>query len=294
MPLPPISPSGVSTALVYPKDTGGGLGLTDIVSANPGFINAPVMFEPGPDLTGNELELWIIATGPSADWGGCQVWLSVEAGGAGTYGQLGTIRRGGVQGVLTANFASGSDPDTTHTLSVDLSASQGALIAGTSADADDFVTLCYCDGELIAYSAATLTSAYRYDLGTYLRRGLYGTTIGAHNSGSQFARVAGPVFVQQYPANLVGKTIYLKFPSFNSLGLALQDIAIVPHYSYTLTGAGLSETGGPGACPVIIGLAGGCSEDWGSLDQTAISARCDFGALGTASTLQIDLGLIGA
>jgi hypothetical protein len=294
MPLPPISPSGVSTALVYPKDTGGGPGLTDIVSATPGAINAPVLFEPGPDLTGNQLELWIIATGASANWGGCQVWLSVESGGTGTYGQIGTIRRGGVQGTLTSSFASGADPDTTHTLSVDLSASQGLLIAGTSEDADDFVTLCYCDGELLAYSAATLTSAFHYDLATYIRRGLYGTAIGAHASGSQFARVAGPVFVQQYPANLVGKTIYLKFPSFNSLGLALQDLAGVPHYSYTLTGNGVGATGGPGTCPVLIGLAAGCSEDWGSLDETAISHRCDWGVLGTLSTLQIDLGLIGA
>src|SRR5204862_408647 len=79
-----------------------------------------------------------------------------------------------------------ADPDTSNTLSVDLSESQGQLLSGTTADADAFVTLCLCDGELIAYQTATLTAAHQYEL-TYLRRGVYGTPIGAHSSGTSFA-----------------------------------------------------------------------------------------------------------
>ena len=61
------------------------------------------------------------------------------------------------------------------------------MLSGTQADADNLVTLCYVDGELISYRTATLTAAYQYDL-TYLRRGVYGTAINAHSAGSNFAR----------------------------------------------------------------------------------------------------------
>ena len=37
-------------------------------------------------------------------------------------------------------------------------------MSGTLADADNFVTLCYCDGELVSYQTATLTALYQYDL----------------------------------------------------------------------------------------------------------------------------------
>src|SRR5260370_34678863 len=94
---------------------------------------------------------------------------------------------GGREGVLTAPLPNHADPDTADTLSVDLTESHGQLLSGTPADADAFVTLCYCDGELVAYQTATLTAAYRYNL-TYLRRGVYGTPIGAHSAGAEFAR----------------------------------------------------------------------------------------------------------
>src|SRR5205085_9329137 len=125
-------------------------------------------------LSGGDLEIWVIASG-GANWGGCQVWVSSDGN---TYALAGTIYRGARQGTLTATLPSHADPDTADTLSVDLSESQGQLLSGTQADADDFVTLCYCDGELLSYSTATLTAAHRYDL-SYLRRGVYGPPIGA-------------------------------------------------------------------------------------------------------------------
>jgi hypothetical protein len=70
-------------------------------------------------------------------------------------------------GVLTAQLVSSADPDTTHTLAVDITQSTGILNSGTQADCDNFRTLCYVDGELISYEDATLTGAYRYDLGAH-------------------------------------------------------------------------------------------------------------------------------
>src|SRR6516164_442548 len=240
MALPPISPSGVSTAFIYPRQTTStGTGLTQVLSAAPGFTNPPIIFEPPFPLTNGDLLVWIIASGASVNWGGCTVYVSVDNT---TYAPIGTILAGAVQGLLTATFPSGADPDTTNTLSVDLTMSRSQLIAGTTQDADDFLTLCYCDHELIAYTAATLTSAYNYSLGTHIRRGCYGTTIGAHGASTQFGRITASTFSFDYPENLVGDTIYFKFPAFNIWGggaQALSDVTAVP---YTLVGgAGVAK-----------------------------------------------------
>src|SRR6516225_4726178 len=200
MALPPISPSGVSTAFIYPRQTTStGTGLPQVLSAAPAFTNPPIIFEPPFPLTNGDLLVWIIASGASVNWGGCTVYVSVDNT---TYAPIGTI------------------------------------IAGTTQDADDFLTLCYCDGELIAYSATTLTTAYNYNLGTYIRRGVDNTTIGSHAAGTQFGRILATTFSQQYPSNFVGKTLYFKFPAFNTYGGAVQALADVPYYTYTLTGIG--------------------------------------------------------
>jgi len=252
-----ITPIGVGTlASVYPRQASGGGGLDTLVA--PGDSNPPIVFEPPEPLSGGDLEVWVIASG-GALWGGCQLWVSSDGN---TYAMAGTIYRGGRQGVLTAALASHADPDTANTLSVDLGQSEGQLLSGTKADADDLVTLCYCDGELLSFQTATLTAAYRYDL-TYLRRGAYGTPIGAHSSGASFARF-GPndpsLFRYRYPASFVGKTIYLKLPAFNIFGQALQGLAGLTPVTYTLTGGGAvaqpayvsgSWPGMPGANQVI-------------------------------------------
>jgi len=233
-----ITPVGVNTvALPYPRQAGAGSGLDTLVA--PGDSNPPIVFEPPAALSGGDLEVWVIASG-GADWGGCQVWVSNDGN---TYAMAGTIYRGGRQGVLTAALPSHANPDTTDTLAVDLGQSQGQLLSGTQADADAFVTLCYCDGELIAYQTATLTAAYKYSL-TYLRRGVYGTPVGAHSAGGSFARF-GPndlsLFRYRYPASFIGTTVQVKLPAFNIFGQALQDLSGLAATSYTLTGNGATR-----------------------------------------------------
>jgi len=109
----------------------GGGGLDTLVA--PGDSNPPIVFEPPEPLSGGDLEVWVIASG-GALWGGCQLWVSSDGN---TYAMAGTIYRGGRQGVLTAALASHADPDTANTLSVDLGQSEGQLLSGTKADADD-------------------------------------------------------------------------------------------------------------------------------------------------------------
>ena len=229
-----ITPIGVGTAALHPKQASAGVPLDPLVT--PGNTNPPIVFEPPPVLTSGDTEVWIIATG-GAEWGGCQVWVSTDGN---TYAIAGTIYRGGRQGLLTATLPSHADPDTADTLSVDLTQSQGQLLSGTTADADAFVTLSYCDGELVAFATATLTAPYKYNL-TYLRRGVYGTPIGAHSAGAGFARF-GPndpsLFKYVYPASFVGQTIHVKLPAFNIFGQAMQSLAGLTPTSYTLTGDG--------------------------------------------------------
>jgi len=251
-----ITPIGVGTASLYPRLATAGSGIDMLV--DPGDSNPPIIFEPPPALSGGDLEVWLIASG-GADWGGCQVWVSSDGN---TYALAGTLYRGARQGLLSAALPSHADPDTSNTLSVDLTESQGQMLSGTLADADNFVTLCYCDGELVSYQNATLTAAHKYNL-TYLRRGVYGTPIGAHSSGAGFARF-GPndpsLFRYRYPASFVGQTISVKLPAFNIFGQALQDLSGLTPTSYTLTGGGAVEApayisgawaGSPGAGQVI-------------------------------------------
>jgi len=229
-----ITPIGVGTARAYPRQTSAGPSLDFLV--DPGDTNPPIIFEPPPALTGGATEVWLIATG-GVHWGGAQVWISSDGN---SYALAGTIYRGGRQGALTAGLPSHADPDATNTLAVDLTQSQGQLLSGTTADADNYVTLCFCDGELLSYQTATLTAPYHYFL-TYLRRGAYGTSIGAHASGSSFARF-GPndpsLFKYTYTAGFVGQTVYMKLPAFNIFGQSLQSLAGLTADTYTLTGAG--------------------------------------------------------
>ncbi len=276
-----IIPIGVGTAVLYAKQATAGAPLDPF--ADPGDTNAPSVFEPPAALTGGAVEVWLIASG-GVDWGGCQVWISTDGS---HYALAGTIYRGARQGVLSANLPAAGDPDTANTLAVDLTQSQGQLLSGTQADADSYVTLCYCGGELVSYETATLTATYKYNL-TYLRRGAYGTPIGAYAGGTPFARF-GPndlsLFRYSYPASFVGQSVFIKLPGFNIFGQALQDIASVPAYSYTLAG-----TGGT-AMNVLATLAVGVDQDWGVVG-TSIAAQADLAWITAPTGSDINLGTI--
>jgi hypothetical protein len=222
--------NGTGNAPAYSFEENNGYSVN--YNSSPGNANPPLIFEP-PVQAGQTggLEVDIACSG-GPNWGGCDVWISSDGA---NYKIAGRVNGPARQGVLSALLPSGADPDTVNTLSVDLSMSSGELLSGTRADADGLHTLCYVDGELISYETADLTSAYRYDL-TYLRRGAFGTTIAAHNSGSQFARLDGGIFAYTYDKSKIGQTIYIKLLSFNIYGGGLQSLADVSETVYVLTG----------------------------------------------------------
>src|SRR5206468_11355337 len=130
---------GFSTVALYGKQSTGG--YVPNWNASPGDANAPLIFEPAAALLSGDLEIWVALSGGTT-WGGAQVWISSDGS---SYAYAGTISGPATQGSLSAALASygGSEPDTTNTLSVDLTESRGQLLSVSAADAANFATLCY-------------------------------------------------------------------------------------------------------------------------------------------------------
>ena len=188
---------GYSTAVLYGKQSTAG--YIPNWSTGPGDVNMPLIFEPPAALLSGDLEIWVALSG-GPNWGGAQVWISSDGS---SYAYAGTIPGPATQGVLTATLPSygGSEPDTTNTLSVDLTESRGELLSVSAGDAANLATLCYAGGELLAYQTATLTTTSHYGL-TTLYRGAYGSPIGSHSSGAQFARLDQAIGRFPYPSTL--------------------------------------------------------------------------------------------
>lgn len=223
---------GVADAALYaPQAPTGYIGDYD---ADPGDVTDPVMFTPPSTLTEGRLELWAAVTGLDANWGGCEMWVSLDGD---SYQRVGAITAGARYGVATTALPSAASPDTTNTLGVDLAASAGELLPATQAEADAAVTLFYLGGELLAYRDADLTGTAAYDL-SYLLRGLNGSQISAHSIGADFVRIDQAVFRHAFQPEQIGETVYVKFRSFNVFGRALQDLEDLDPYTSTLAQPG--------------------------------------------------------
>src|SRR5689334_3613793 len=143
-----------------------------------------------------------------------------------------------VTGLVNAS----ADPDPTNYFPVDFGESAGALQSGTQADADTYRNLCYAGGEFISFQGTSLTGSNQYNVGqdgngnVYLRRGLFGSNATTHAAGEAFARLDNTVFTYVYDPSFIGKTIYLKFTSFNTSGLMEQSITKAVAYQFIVTG----------------------------------------------------------
>ena len=263
---------GISTPVLYAMSAATANTMNRGVAAEP--VNTPLIYEAPPALTGGVAQLWLGASGGAGgvvdpNWGGANIWLSLDDS---TYSQIGTITAALRQGVLTASLASASGWDTTNTLAVNL-AESGSTLSGTSlTSAQAGATLAVIDSELVAYESATLTGTYAYAL-TGLQRGLYSTTPTSHSSGAPFARLDGSVFKYNLPNAYIGKTVYLKFQSFNVFGLGLQSLAACTAYSHALVGAGVafpSDITGFGAALTLDGATYTLAGQW-TADPNATS-----------------------
>lgn len=263
-------PLGVATAVLYATQGVTNNPINRNVAADP--ANTPIIFEPPSALVGSTPQVWIAASGGAGgvadpNWGGAFVWLSLDNT---TYTQIGTITNPSNMGTLASSFASysGTNPDTTHTLSVNLAESAGTLSSVSSAVAASGTSLCIVDQELVSYETATLASGSTYNL-TTIYRGLYGSVVASHAPGANFARLDAAVFEYDLPAQYINQTLYFKLQSFNAFGGGVQELSTCTVYSYNPSGIAYDH-------PVGEAMLTGASLDFGSVTATE-TTEDDFG-----------------
>ena len=223
------APIGIATAPAYGPQAGSG--FSHDYNVAPGNVRTPVFFEVPVELTQTGLEVRTAVSGASPNWGGCGVWASLDGN---TYRRISRVAGGCRYGVLTATL---NDTQTTAAVTIN----GGQIMSGTAADAAVKNTLCWVDGpaggEYFTYASATLTGAGAYTLSGLLRNA-YTTPVNTHLPGAAFVRVDAAVSASG-PMDLamIGRTLYLKFTSFNIYGGAEQSLADVAAYPYLVTGA---------------------------------------------------------
>lgn len=261
-------------------------------SVSGGFVNAPIIFEAVPAIS-DAPEVWICVSGTDPHYGGCRIYLSTDGGNS--YNPIGLVSGSQTTGaVYSSNYPSHSDPDSSDTLHVDLTESNGVLPSWLTADQNNFVSLCYLAGggtitvngqsltipyELVALGATTLAAASKYSCAPPIRRSVKGTPQAAHNIGTQFSYLRdGNVFRMDLPPSLVGVTLKFKFLSFNVWRQAVQGLGDVSPYSFTPTGlVGWSNGSGVTGVPYP---SGGPDPSLNSVYQAVIY----FPALQSAAT----------
>lgn len=244
-------------------------------SVAPGPVNPPIIFEPPSSLAGSTAQVWAAVSGGDGttfnpNWGGAYVWISTDNI---EYNQVGTAdqaRMGKLSSIL-ATYG-GANPDTVHTLEVDLLMSGSELSdAASPTDAANGVTVSYVDGEFISYETVNLTSPYNYDLDN-LYRGQYGSTISAHAIDSEFARLDDNIFKFNLPANYIGIPLYIKFQSFNIFGNGVEDLSTCTVYNFTPAGTGFG-TGVDGLPVQTTSVSGSAGASFAKVTWTANPAN---------------------
>lgn len=140
----------------------------------------------------------------------------------------------------------------TSSMQVQLNTSS-QIFSGTSEDAQVNTTLCRVGDEYVSYVEATLNGSGLYTLGGVLR-GRFDDAL-AHNAGESFVRIDKAIFQHEFNSNLIDKTIYLKFTSFNGLQQKEQTLDEVTAYSHTLNGGRPSGVKGLSLQSPFVGMS---------------------------------------
>jgi hypothetical protein len=276
-------PFGTATATLYPKEDASNNPLN--TQNDPGSIATPFLFEPPVRATQDGLGncIWTGAYGTSVDWGGCDVYASEDNV---TFRRIGTIRNRARIGSTVNTLAQASDPSAVGTVRIDISATGLTMVAASQLDCDNYRTLFYLGGELLAYRDLALFSAGVYDL-TYLRRGVYATGIVSHSAAEQFCRIDDAVLELKYDPLDIGKTLYFKFPSFNTFGNMTQPLSVCSTYTLVLAGNGSgTDNAPPESIHDSLVLEGTCSLSTGTL---GVSINQDAYVVTAGDRLEYDI-----
>lgn len=274
---------GVNSTPGYPRSVAS---LTLIVNNNvvPSSVNQPAFIEPTSIMVGGIPSLWIGLSGQNGNqnWGGCHVYYSEDGGN--TYSLLGEVVVPAVQGTLIANCSSysGANPDTGHSLEVDLSESAGELFSISTALAALANNLCVVFNpagqfEFLSFDLQVAgANPDQYEMGAVaagnLYRNLYDSGVGSGltvplnwETGNEFCylgvigNIDQGIFQWQYPTRLMGTTLLFKFTSFNASNTNEEELSAVSPYTYTLQGVAVT---GPTQNGVGLPTAFGASPAW--------------------------------
>lgn len=248
-------PKGSASATLYPSAVG--IGFAHNFNEAPGACLAPVIFEAPATLAtqGGDLELWLACGGTAANYGGCEVWISLTGS---NYQRAASLNGSSRYGVTTSALgAATAGAVTTETLGIQLAAG-GQITSASAADMNALSTLCWVGDEFFSYENATLTGAGAYTIGNHLLRGAYLSPSTSHVGGVPFVRCDGTLAKMPLSPDYIGKTIYIKVLPFNRYGGGLGDLAAATAYTYTVTGV---QANSPPPAPAGLALEGAFSID---------------------------------
>jgi hypothetical protein len=288
----PAAPSIANTVANVPPQQG----------ALAGSVNAPYFFEPtaalavalGMTAAGG---ICIAISGSATNYGGCVVNVSTDGGSS--YNAIGKITGNPNMGVtITADYPSATSPDTTHTLYVNLTESDGELRSYTGGQQTQLIPIALLDNsgspgagnaagytttvpyEIVTYQDTTLTAANEYSAAPPIFRGQLGSVPADHPISSVFVDLSNSTAVFKYSVpsgQIVGNLLYFKFQTLNLYSTGIQDISDCTAYTFSLTGttnptspsspaAGGSYIISPNPC-LYQGRSGG----WAGIDGSSTS-----------------------
>ena len=194
----------------------------------PGNVAVPLIITPPIELVtaSTGLELWLAIHGQSENWGGCDVYISTKDGNYTLHGRHGQSSTYG--NILTDLTADGNTVDVQFT-----NVRPVAILEGSETDAANGLTDIWINGEFLAYTGSQLIGNNSYRL-TGLIRGKYGTTAAAHTNGESVALIDSDLFCIQMPKTYLGKQMYIKLPSFNTMKNNMQELNDIDYYSHTV------------------------------------------------------------
>lgn len=208
----------------------GGDGEGGLGGGGSGGDSNQIVFNAPLSLTNGELQVWAAIAGTKNNWGGSDIWISLDGS---SYEFVGKQQDKSTFGYVMADVPSAS----TSTLDVDLSDSGGELLSATPTAFSSNASLCWINGELIAYRDAALIGTHQYRL-TGLRRGLYRTQTTNHLEGTPFVLLDDTIFKRGYQSGQLGQSVFVKTPSFNWHGRNTQTLADIEPSSVALARSG--------------------------------------------------------
>lgn len=209
------SQTGTGASLPAPSDEVAGIAYTRLL-----LLDAPLLRD-----ADDEDGFYAAACGYTADWPGCQLFKSSDAGA--TWGEFGTV----MLNESTLGFASTALGDFTQNLfdetnSVTVRLTAGTLESVTEADVLNGANAAMLGDEVIQFRTATLTGTMTYAL-TGLLRGRRGTewARSTHVAAERFVLLEADTTYRQPAANAeIGLARHYRGVSF---GLFLEDAEVV-------------------------------------------------------------------